>query len=131
MVGRTCTARAGNWLERATVLELTRKTHLMTQELHIFGVRHHGPGSARAVLRALDSVQPDCVLIEGPPDADEMIPWGAKEGMQPPVSILIYQVDDPKHAVFYPFAEFSPEWCTIRWAIAKSLPVRFMDLPQT
>ena len=37
---------------------------------HVFGVRHHGPGSARSLRRALDALQPDVVLVEGPPDAD-------------------------------------------------------------
>ena len=29
---------------------------------HIFGIRHHGPGSARALLRALSELQPDAIL---------------------------------------------------------------------
>jgi hypothetical protein len=82
------------------------------------------------VLRALDAVQPQCVLIEGPPDADEILASAAQLGMQPPVAILIYQADDAQRAVFYPFAEFSPEWCAIRWALQHGVPVRFMDLPQ-
>ena len=32
---------------------------------HIFGVRHHGPGSARALLQALNALEPDIMLIEG------------------------------------------------------------------
>lgn len=101
----------------------------MAKQVHLFGVRHHGPGSARAVLRALDAVRPQCVLVEGPPDADEALRLAAHEAMQPPVAILVYRADDPKRAVFYPFAEFSPEWCAIRWAISRDVPVRFMDLP--
>ena len=104
----------------------------MSAEVHLFGVRHHGPGSARAVLCAvLDAVRPGCVLIEGPPDADGVIECAVREEMRPPVAILVYQADDAKRAVFYPFAEFSPEWCAIRWAVANRVPVRFMDLPQT
>lgn len=104
---------------------------MLPRELHVFGVRHHGPGSARAVLRALDHVRPQCVLVEGPPDANDIITSAAHDGMQPPVAILIYQADNPARAVYYPFAEFSPEWCAIRWAIANQTPVRFMDLPQS
>lgn len=80
--------------------------------------------------RALEAVRPACVLIEGPPDAEGVIGSAALDGMEPPVAILIYQADDAKQAVFYPFAEFSPEWCAIRWALAADVPVRFMDLPQ-
>jgi hypothetical protein len=102
----------------------------MPKQVQLFGVRHHGPGSARAVLRALDAMRPQCVLIEGPPDADGVIASAALEDMRPPVAILIYRADDPKQAVFYPFAEFSPEWSAIRWALATGVAVRFMDLPQ-
>ena len=102
----------------------------MTQEISIFGVRHHGPGSARSLLRALDEFHPQCVLIEGPPDADEMIPYAAHAQMQPPVAILVHAVDSPRDAVYYPFAAFSPEWQAMRWALSGQVPVRFMDLPQ-
>ena len=37
--------------------------------------------------------------------------------------------DDSRRAVFYPFAEFSPEWQALRYGLGQSLPVRFMDLP--
>src|SRR3954451_17919512 len=103
----------------------------MPDNLHIFGVRHHGPGSARSLLRALDQLKPDCVLIEGPPDADEVIPYAARAEMRPPVAILVHDIEKPADAVYYPFAEFSPEWQAVRWALAAGVPVRFMDLPQS
>jgi len=31
--------------------------------VHLFGIRHHGPGCARSLTRALRDLQPDCVLI--------------------------------------------------------------------
>ncbi|MBS0378536.1 MAG: hypothetical protein JSS29_08620 [Proteobacteria bacterium] len=103
----------------------------MTEAVHLFGVRHHGPGSARSLLRALESLAPDCVLIEGPPDADELLPLAAKEGLEPPVALLVYRTDSPRHAVFYPFARYSPEWQAIQFALSRALPVRFIDLPQS
>jgi hypothetical protein len=99
--------------------------------IHILGIRHHGPGSARSVVRALDQLKPDVVLIEGPPDADDMIPFAARAEMVPPVAILVHDVENPAAAVYYPFAEFSPEWQAIRWALSHQVPVRFMDLPQS
>ncbi|HEY5834350.1 hypothetical protein, partial [Streptomyces sp.] len=41
-------------------------------DLVLLGVRHHGPGSARAVRAALDAYRPQAVLIEGPPEADAL-----------------------------------------------------------
>ncbi|WP_308258028.1 DUF5682 family protein [Pseudonocardia lacus] len=94
-----------------------------------YGIRHHGPGSARAVLAALDEQRPDIVLVEGPPEADELVGWAADEALQPPVALLGYATDDPRRAAYWPFAVFSPEWQAIRWAVRRGVPVRFIDLP--
>ena len=96
----------------------------------VFGVRHHGPGCARSLVAALEAMGPDAVLIEGPPDAAEVLQLAGAAEMKPPVALLVYPVDTPARAVFYPFAEFSPEWQAIRFALARGIPVRFMDLPQ-
>lgn len=101
----------------------------MIEGTHILGIRHHGPGSARGVVGALEAIRPQAVLVEGPPDADGLLALAAHAEMRPPVALLIYQPDEPKRAAFYPFAEFSPEWQAIRWALANQVPVRFMDLP--
>ena len=44
-------------------------------EVRIYGVRHHGPGSARSLLRAFETFDPGAILIEGPADADAMVPY--------------------------------------------------------
>ena len=54
----------------------------------LLGIRHHGPGSARAVRRALDVYRPDIVLIEGPPEADPLIALAGSTEMRPPVALL-------------------------------------------
>ncbi|MCR8577245.1 DUF5682 family protein [Streptomyces sp. Isolate_219] len=95
----------------------------------LLGVRHHGPGSARAVRAALEQCTPAAVLIEGPPEADELVPLAAHEEMRPPVALLAHAQDDPGRAAFWPLAEFSPEWVAMRWALEHGVPVRFIDLP--
>ncbi|KVH66340.1 hypothetical protein WJ41_25090 [Burkholderia ubonensis] len=94
-----------------------------------YGIRHHGPGCARALQAALAAQQPDIVLLEGPPEADGIVALAADAGMVPPVALLIYPNDAPRLGVFYPFAEFSPEWQAIRHACAQGIPLWFMDLP--
>ena len=98
---------------------------------HVFGIRHHGSGSARSLRQALEQLQPDTILIEGPPDAEPLLPLVASPAMQPPVALLIYQPDKPQDSVYYPFAVFSPEWQGIQYGLSNNIPVRFMDLPQT
>lgn len=95
----------------------------------LLGVRHHGPGSARAVRAALDTARPAAVLIEGPPEGDALLGLAADPGMRPPVALLAHAADDPGRAAFWPLADFSPEWVAIRWAQEAGVPVRFMDLP--
>ncbi|MEU6315656.1 DUF5682 family protein [Streptomyces sp. NPDC047014] len=95
----------------------------------LLGVRHHGPGSARAVRAALDTARPAAVLVEGPPEGDGLLALAADPGMRPPVALLAHAADDPSRAAFWPLAEFSPEWVAIRWALEAGVPVRFMDLP--
>lgn len=98
--------------------------------LHVFGIRHHGPGCARSLLAALNELEPDVLVIEGPADATEAFPLAAHQDMKPPVALLVYPSDEPRRAVYYPFAEFSPEWQAIRWALARGVGIHLMDLPQ-
>ena len=95
----------------------------------LFGIRHHGAGSARHLLAALRNYQPDCILLEGPPEADALLPLAAEADMQPPVALLAYRPDAPQQAVYYPFAAFSPEWQAIRYAAQAGIPLQFFDLP--
>ena len=97
--------------------------------VHWFGIRHHGPGCARSLLRAFDALKPDCVLVEGPPEAEGLLAAVLNEAMRPPVALLSYCPDEPQLAVYHPFAVFSPEWQALQWAVAAGVPVRFIDLP--
>ena len=95
----------------------------------LYGIRHHGPGSARSVRAALAELDPDVVLIEGPPEADGLVELAGDPEMQPPVALLGYVPGEPKTAAFWPFAVFSPEWQAIRYALGAGIPARFCDLP--
>jgi len=97
----------------------------------LLGVRHHGPGSARAVRAALEATRPKAVLIEGPPEADTLVPLAADEEMRPPVALLAHAVDEPGRSAFWPLAEFSPEWVALRWALEHGVAALFIDLPAT
>src|SRR5581483_11854592 len=75
-------------------------------DVAVLGVRHHGPGSARAVGEALAELQPDAVLIEGAPELDGVAALAGRPDMSPPVAGLVYAVDEPKRSAFYPLADF-------------------------
>ncbi|AFU05009.1 hypothetical protein O3I_035310 [Nocardia brasiliensis ATCC 700358] len=97
----------------------------------VFGIRHHGPGSARSLRSALTEFRPDTILIEGPADADPLVGYVAAAGMAPPVALLAYVPDAPAKAAFWPYAVFSPEWQALSYAAEHQVPVRFCDLPAT
>lgn len=97
--------------------------------VHIFGIRHHGPGSARSLRGALEALRPDLILVEGPPEADSLLPLILHAEMEPPVALLIYASEDPSQAAFYPFAEFFPEWQALGYGLKNKTPTRFFDLP--
>ena len=98
---------------------------------HVLGIRHHGPGCARSLLAALDEISPDVLVMEGPADAEEILAQAGHDQMKPPVAMLLYPPDEPRRGVYYPVAEFSPEWQALQWAVKNKVTMRLMDLPQT
>ena len=97
--------------------------------VEVFGIRHHGPGSARSLVAALADYEPDAVLIEGPADADPLLHWALADGMTPPLALLGYAPDHPQTAAFWPYAIFSPEWQAITYSLQRDIEVAFCDLP--
>ena len=97
------------------------------------GIRHHGPGSARIMLSALEILRPDIILIEGPSDGQELLQHVSEEGMTPPLALLLHEVADKtssRRTAVFPFASWSPEWQAILYAHGVDVPARFIDLPQ-
>ncbi|MEP0505218.1 MAG: DUF5682 family protein [Paracoccaceae bacterium] len=101
----------------------------MPASVEYFGIRHHGPGSARRLIEALEVLQPAEVLIEGPADLSDQLPLLGSDQMVPPVALLAYPKETPEFASFWPFAVFSPEYQAAKWALTNNTPVRFIDLP--
>jgi hypothetical protein len=99
------------------------------ERVHILGIRHHGPGSAALLCKGLDVLSPVCVLVEGPPEGDDLIQYVGDPDLKPPVAMLLYAADEASLASFMPFAEFSPEWQAMDWALKHKRPVRFCDWP--
>ena len=78
-------------------------------DVHVLGVRHHGPGSARAVAEALDELRPDLVLVEGPPELDALTGLVADPGI-------------PNHIV--PINRLSAWWreaTSTNWLLSRTL----------
>lgn len=97
----------------------------------LFGVRHLSPAAAFQLRRALDEAQPSLVLVEGPCDLNDQMPWLCHPKTQFPAAILAYTKEAPVRTILYPFAVYSPEVQAILWAHEHGAVCRFMDLPSS
>lgn len=97
--------------------------------VHLFPVRHHSPRAAQCLRALLDEVRPALLLIEGPGDADALIPVLTDPGSSPPIAILAYRTDGTPQSAMWPFARYSPEYQALLWAREHAVPARFIDWP--
>lgn len=98
-------------------------------ELHILGIRHHGAGSARRMLKALEALQPSAIAIELPADSEMLVKQLSKITHQPPIAFLYYDKKYPEHSIYLPLAAFSPEYQAIKYAAEHQLPLYCIDIP--
>jgi hypothetical protein len=98
--------------------------------VHVLGIRHHCPATARCLLQALAALAPDTLLVEGPPDAAHLLPRLTHPAMRPPVALRVYNSARPAQAVTYPFAIFSPEWQALCYGLHQGITVELLDMPQ-
>jgi hypothetical protein len=96
---------------------------------YILGIRHHGPGSCRSVMHALDELQPDAIAIEWPNDKDSALADMAHTELRPPIAQLQYLKQQPEQVSLLPLAELSPEWQAMQWAFSQEIPLYAIDLP--
>ena len=92
----------------------------------LIGVRHHSAAMSRAVIELLDRFSPEAIVLELPSDLHEWIPFLADVETEAPVALSA--VGTAGDLFFYPFADFSPELATIRWAGMHDVPVIPCDL---
>ncbi len=100
-------------------------------QINVYGIRHHGPGSARALLRALERQPPDVLAIEMPADLQDSIGILSHADLQPPVALAAFEPERVEPALYYPLAAFSPEWVAMRFCVERGIPIQAMDLPAT
>lgn len=109
----------------------------LSAPLLYFPVRHHSPACAFHLKKAIAAYQPDCILIEGPENAQEMIPVLAHEDTRAPVALYYFYKDKrgllseekEDYRCYYPFLDCSPELVALREAKERGIPARFIDLP--
>lgn len=102
-----------------------------------FPIRHHSPACGFHLRQVIESYKPDCILIEGPKNAEELIPALVHEDTKAPVALYYYYKDSKgllneekgDYRCYYPFLDYSPELLALREAAKRKIPARFVDLP--
>ena len=97
--------------------------------VHILGIRHHGVGSAEMVRTYLEDVNPDIILVEGPPEITDQLQLIGHQDLKPPVALIVYDQANLQRTSFYPFASYSPEWVACKHAASVKIPIKAIDLP--
>ena len=103
-----------------------------------FPIRHHSPVCAWHLERAIEAYRPDCILVEGPENANELIDVLTDPQTKAPVAFYYACRDEGKYLsddeeptswrCWYPFLDTSPELVALREARKRGIPGRFIDL---
>ena len=101
----------------------------LDEQVYLLGIRHHGAGCASSLIKVLNELKPDLILLEGAAELQDSWHLAADPAMIPPIAQVIYNPANPAQAVYYPWGEFSPEWQAMRYAAMTETPLTMMDLP--
>ena len=119
---------------------------VLNDDLYWFPVRHHSAAVARHVEHAIRKRKPKLIFIEGPAEAQHLIPFVVDPATRPPISIFSSYRDDnnvlelagicsPAHDIaarfscWYPLVAYSPEYIAMQAAQSIGADVVFIDLP--
>ncbi len=111
----------------------------LDQPVLYYPVRHHSPACAWHLEQVIRRYDPQCILVEGPENANDLISVLTDPGTKTPVA-LYYAYRDDRHLLcqedeeperfccYYPFLDHSPELVALRAAADRGIPGQFIDL---
>ena len=107
------------------------------QKILYFPIRHHSPACSFHLIYAIHAYKPDCILVEGPQTANQLIPILTDENTSLPVAFYYFYKDTKKlisedgndYKCYYPFLNTSPEYNALLWAKKLNIESSFIDLP--
>ncbi len=123
-----------------------RVGQVLADQLYWFPVRHHSPTAARHVRSAIAERRPRVLFIEGPSEANDLVPFLVDRQTRPPVAIYSSYRDDDnllglagmaspapdipaRFAFWYPLLAYSPEYVAMQAAAEINAEVVLIDLP--
>ena len=100
-------------------------------------VRHHSPACAFHIGRTIEALRPSVILVEGPANANALVPMMVHEETKAPFAIYYAYHDESgrisgekeHYKCYYPFLDYSPELPAFREGKRLGIPAAFIDLP--
>lgn len=107
------------------------------QNILFFPIRHHSPACSYHLLKVIEQYKPDCILVEGPQNANRLIPVLTHEDTAMPIAFYYFYKDKGKlidenadnYKCYYPFLNTSPEYNALLEAKRLNITGSFIDLP--
>ncbi len=105
-------------------------------EIMLVPVRHHSPACALQLRKVINQWQPSAILVEGPENANHLLPVMVHAETKAPFAIYYAYHDKTKvlseeqehFKCYYPFLEYSPELTAVREAAKRGIDAAFIDL---
>ncbi len=105
-------------------------------EIMLIPVRHHSPACSCQIKKIFADWKPDAVLVEGPDNANALLPVMLHEDTRAPFAIYYAYHDRAQriseeqehYKCYYPFLDYSPELVALREAHKNRTEVSFIDL---
>ncbi|MDE5698420.1 MAG: hypothetical protein K2I96_13590 [Lachnospiraceae bacterium] len=105
-------------------------------EIMLIPVRHHSPACSYQIKKIFAEWKPDAVLVEGPDNANALLPVMLHEDTRAPFAIYYAYHDKAEkiseeqehYKCYYPFLDYSPELVALREAYKNMTEVSFIDL---
>ncbi len=104
-----------------------------------FPIRHHSPICSIQLKKTVKAYKPDVILIEGPFQLNPQKDSFFKDGSEMPLAYYMIHKEDvtledgtketQRAAVYYPFAEFSPEYVALEQGRKEGIETQFIDIP--
>jgi len=106
-------------------------------EIILLPVRHHSPACAFHVSRAIESIRPSVILVEGPEPANSLMEVMTHKDTEAPFAIYYSYHDQSgriseekeRYKCYYPFLDYSPELAALREGKRLGIKAAFIDLP--
>ncbi|MDE7183959.1 MAG: hypothetical protein K2O40_05660 [Lachnospiraceae bacterium] len=105
-------------------------------EIMLVPVRHHSPACSFHIKKIFAEWRPDAVLVEGPDNANALLPVMVHKDTRAPFAIYYAYHDKAKkiseeqqhYKCYYPFLDYSPELAALREADKNMTYMSFIDL---